>query len=146
MHLGLIAAGVGPGDVVLTTPLTFCSTVHVIEHQGARPVLVDVDPDTLNISPAALETAVKQTTDVNEWMRLFALQSLGGIGDSYGFGLEHNLKMYQRPSAWCSSGAQTLVRFHPVSGALQTAFAGAVTTSMRRLALATQMRRSCDFT
>jgi dTDP-4-amino-4,6-dideoxygalactose transaminase len=60
LHLGLIAAGVGPGDVVLTTPLTFCSTVHVIEHQGARPVLVDVDPDSLNISPAGVARAVAE--------------------------------------------------------------------------------------
>ncbi|MGY1618357.1 DegT/DnrJ/EryC1/StrS family aminotransferase [Geodermatophilus sp. SYSU D00691] len=60
LHLGLIASGVGPGDVVLTTPLTFCSTVHVVEHQGARPVFVDVDPQTLNISPAALATAVER--------------------------------------------------------------------------------------
>jgi dTDP-4-amino-4,6-dideoxygalactose transaminase len=60
LHLGIIAAGVGPGDVVLTTPLTFCSTVHVIEHQGARPLLVDVDPDSLNISPAGVARAVAE--------------------------------------------------------------------------------------
>jgi dTDP-4-amino-4,6-dideoxygalactose transaminase len=54
LHLGLLAAGVGEGDVVLTTPLTFCSTVHVIEHLRARPVLVDVDPVTLNLSPERL--------------------------------------------------------------------------------------------
>jgi dTDP-4-amino-4,6-dideoxygalactose transaminase len=60
LHLALIAAGVGKGDVVLTTPLTFCSTAHVIEHQGARPVLVDVDPDTLNISPLALAETVRE--------------------------------------------------------------------------------------
>jgi dTDP-4-amino-4,6-dideoxygalactose transaminase len=58
LHLALIAAGVGAGDVVLTTPLTFCSTVHVIEHVGARPVLVDVDGDSLNISPQRLRSAI----------------------------------------------------------------------------------------
>jgi dTDP-4-amino-4,6-dideoxygalactose transaminase len=58
LHLGLIGAGVSPGDTVVTTPLTFCSTVHVIEHLGARPVLVDVDPASLNISPAELAAAV----------------------------------------------------------------------------------------
>jgi dTDP-4-amino-4,6-dideoxygalactose transaminase len=60
LHLALIAAGVGPGDVVLTTPLTFCATAHVIEHQGARPVLVDVDPESLNISPKRLTEAIGQ--------------------------------------------------------------------------------------
>lgn len=51
MHVGLAAAGIGPGDRVVTTPMTFSSTAHVIEHLGATPVFVDVDPQTLNISP-----------------------------------------------------------------------------------------------
>jgi dTDP-4-amino-4,6-dideoxygalactose transaminase len=55
MLVGLAALGVGPGDQVVTTPMTFCSTVHVIEHLGARPILVDVEPDTLNIDPQAVE-------------------------------------------------------------------------------------------
>jgi len=55
MLVGLAALGVGPGDQVITTPMTFCSTVHVIEHLGARPVLVDVEADTLNIDPQAVE-------------------------------------------------------------------------------------------
>jgi dTDP-4-amino-4,6-dideoxygalactose transaminase len=59
LHTGLCSLGVGPGDLVFTTPLTFCSTVHVIEHLGARPVLVDVQRDTLNIDPDKLRTAVR---------------------------------------------------------------------------------------
>jgi dTDP-4-amino-4,6-dideoxygalactose transaminase len=58
LHLALVAMGVGPGDRVFTTPLTFCSTVHVIEHVGARPVLIDVQPDTLNLDPRGLAAAV----------------------------------------------------------------------------------------
>jgi dTDP-4-amino-4,6-dideoxygalactose transaminase len=49
---------VSPGDVVITTPYTFCSTAHVIEQVGARPLLVDVEPDTLNIDVSALTAAV----------------------------------------------------------------------------------------
>ena len=60
MLVGLAALGLGPGDTVITTAMTFCSTVHVIEHLGARPVLVDVDPETLNIDPQAIEKAVTQ--------------------------------------------------------------------------------------
>src|SRR5207248_2962186 len=45
MHLALAALGIGDGDAVVTTTMTFASTVHVIEHQRARPVLVDVEPD-----------------------------------------------------------------------------------------------------
>jgi dTDP-4-amino-4,6-dideoxygalactose transaminase len=60
MHLALVATGIGPGDRVFTSPMTFCSTVHVIEHVGARPVLVDVEPDTLNLDPAGLSDAATE--------------------------------------------------------------------------------------
>jgi len=58
----LDALGIGPGDEVITTPMTFCSTVNVIEQVGARPVLVDVEPDTLNIDPDKVEDAVTTKT------------------------------------------------------------------------------------
>lgn len=58
LHVSLAALGIGRGDAVMTTPMTFCSTVHVIEHVGARPVLVDVEPDTLNIDPENLRKAL----------------------------------------------------------------------------------------
>ena len=59
LHLALISLGIGPGDAVLTTPMTFCSGVHVIEQVGARPVLLDVEPDTLNIDPAKVKEAIE---------------------------------------------------------------------------------------
>ena len=62
MLVGLAALGIGPGDEVITTPMTFCSTVHVIEHLGARPVLVDVESDTLNIDPGQVARAVTPRT------------------------------------------------------------------------------------
>jgi len=51
LHLSMVAAGVGPGDEVITTALTFCATVNAIIHTGATPVLVDVDPVTMNMNP-----------------------------------------------------------------------------------------------
>lgn len=54
LELGLKVLGVGPGTVVVTTPMTFCATVNVIEHLGAVPWLVDVDPATGNLDPALL--------------------------------------------------------------------------------------------
>jgi dTDP-4-amino-4,6-dideoxygalactose transaminase len=62
MLVGLAALGIGPGDEVITTTMTFCSTVHVIEHLGARPVLVDVQPDTLDIDPDHVARAVTART------------------------------------------------------------------------------------
>ena len=59
LHIALAALGIGSGDCVITTPMTFCSSVHVIEHVGAKPILVDVEPDTLNIDPARIEEALK---------------------------------------------------------------------------------------
>lgn len=56
------AAGDGRDDEVITTPMTFAASVNVIEHVGARPVLVDVEPDTLNISPEQVEAAVTPRT------------------------------------------------------------------------------------
>lgn len=62
LHVGLVAMGVGPGDEVITTPMTFCASVNVIEHVGARPVLVDLEPDTLTLSPELVERAITPRT------------------------------------------------------------------------------------
>lgn len=64
LHTALATLGVGPGDEVITTPMTFAASVNVVEHVGAKPVLVDVEPDTLNISPAAVERAIGKKTKV----------------------------------------------------------------------------------
>jgi dTDP-4-amino-4,6-dideoxygalactose transaminase len=55
LHLSLLAAGVGPGDEVVTTPFTFVATLNAIEHTGARAILVDIDESTLNLMPQTVE-------------------------------------------------------------------------------------------
>ncbi len=62
LHLGMVAAGVGPGDEVITTPMTFCATANAIIHTGATPVFADCQADTMNIDPAAIEAAVTSRT------------------------------------------------------------------------------------
>jgi dTDP-4-amino-4,6-dideoxygalactose transaminase len=62
LHLALLACGIGPGDEVITVPFTFVATIAAIEYTGARPVLIDVDPQTLTMDPAWLEAAISPRT------------------------------------------------------------------------------------
>jgi len=62
LHLSLVALGVGPGDEVITTPITWPATANVIVHAGATPVFVDVKDDDLNIDPALAAAAVTERT------------------------------------------------------------------------------------
>lgn len=62
LHLALLAAGVGPGDEVVTVPYTFVATVAAIEYAGAKPVLVDIEPDYWTMDPAKLEAAITPRT------------------------------------------------------------------------------------
>jgi dTDP-4-amino-4,6-dideoxygalactose transaminase len=62
LHLALLAAGVGRGDEVITTPFTFIASVSAIDYTGARPVFVDIDPDSFTIDPAKIEAAITPRT------------------------------------------------------------------------------------
>jgi dTDP-4-amino-4,6-dideoxygalactose transaminase len=62
LHLALEAAGIGPGDEVITTAMTFVATTAAILYAGAKPVLVDIDPDSLALDPARIEAAITPRT------------------------------------------------------------------------------------
>jgi dTDP-4-amino-4,6-dideoxygalactose transaminase len=62
LHVSLLTAGIGPGDEVVTTPLTFCATANVIVHTGATPVFADADPTSFNLTPAAASHALTPRT------------------------------------------------------------------------------------
>lgn len=62
LHLSMLALGIGPGDEVIVPTLTFAATANVVEHVGGSVVLVDVEPDTLCIDPAAVEAALTDRT------------------------------------------------------------------------------------
>lgn len=60
LHLALSSLGIGPGDEVITTPVTFPATANVVVHQGAKPVFVDVEPETLNIDAGQIENRLTE--------------------------------------------------------------------------------------
>ncbi len=62
LHLAMVVSGVGEGDEVVTTPMTFCATANAIIHTGATPVFVDCQRDTMNIAPDAIEAAITPRT------------------------------------------------------------------------------------
>lgn len=62
LHLALLAAGIGPGDEVITVPFTFVATTAAVYYTGARPVFVDIDPLTCTMDPAQVEAAITERT------------------------------------------------------------------------------------
>jgi len=62
LHVSMVAADLEPGSEVITTPLTFCATANAIVHAGLKPVLADIDPNSCNIDPNAIEAAITPRT------------------------------------------------------------------------------------
>ena len=62
LHLALLAAGIGPGDEVITVPFTFVATAAAIVYSGAKPVFVDIEPETYTMDPSAIERAITRRT------------------------------------------------------------------------------------
>lgn len=71
LHLALRAAGIGEGDEVITSAFTFIATAEAIAYVGAKPVFVDIDPRTFNITPAAIEAAITVKTKAVMPVHLF---------------------------------------------------------------------------
>ena len=62
LHLALLAAGIGPGDEVITTPFTFVATVAAIRYTGARPIFVDIDPESYTLDVAQIDSRITART------------------------------------------------------------------------------------
>lgn len=75
LHLSMLAAGISPGDEVVTTPMTFLSSSNAIVYAGGTPVFVDVDPATANIDPAAVEAAITPRTRAIVAVDLYGLMA-----------------------------------------------------------------------
>ncbi len=141
LHLALLAAGVGPGDEVITTALTFAATANVIVHTGAVPVLVDVVRETMNIDPQRVEEAVTSRTKcvipVHFAGRPCDMDAIGEVARRHGLVVvedaAHAVETVWRGRKVGSISPLTCFSFY-VTKNLTTAEGGMVTTGDDRLA------------
>jgi dTDP-4-amino-4,6-dideoxygalactose transaminase len=88
LHLSLIACGIGKGDEVITTPMSFCATANAVAHAGAVPVFVDAERETGNIDASLIEKAVTEKTKgiipVHLYGQMCDMKKISGIAGKYG--------------------------------------------------------------
>jgi perosamine synthetase len=145
LHGAAFAAGLGPGDQAITTPMTFCATANCILYQGATPVFADVSPDTLNLDPAEVSrkiasrasSRVKAIIAVDYAGHPAALDELAELANESGAVLIedacHALGADFRGKRVGGIAAMTVFSFHPVKH-LTTGEGGMVATNDARLA------------
>jgi len=141
LHGAAFAAGVGPGDEVVTTPLTFCATANCVLYQGATPVFADVADDTLNLDPRKVAKKISPCTKaiiaVDYAGHPAALDELRRIAEKTGAVLIedacHALGAEFHGKRVGSLADMTVFSFHPVKH-LTTGEGGMVTTDSPRLA------------
>lgn len=101
LHLSLVAMGIGPGDEVITTAMTFIATATAIVHAGATPVLVDVEPETGNIDPELVERAITPRTKAIIAVHLYG--SMADMGRLREIADRHGLRLIE-DAAHCVEG------------------------------------------
>ncbi|MEW6108438.1 MAG: DegT/DnrJ/EryC1/StrS family aminotransferase [Nitrospirota bacterium] len=93
LHLSLIALNIGPGDEVITTPMSFCATSNAVMHAGAKPVFVDVERETGNLNAALIESAITEKTKailpVHIYGQMCDMRKIREVAD------KHNLKIIE---------------------------------------------------
>ncbi len=137
LHLALLAAGVGPGHEVITVPFTFVASVAAIIYTGARPVLIDIDPSSFNIDPAAIEAAITPRTKAIMPVHLYGqpadMDPITEIAQGHGLVViedaaqAHGAKYKGRPVG--SIGDLACFSFYPGKNLGAYGEGGAVTTS-----------------
>lgn len=122
LHIAALAAGVGEGDEVITTPITFAASANCALYCGARPVFADIDPETYNIDPKKVEAAVTERTKavvaVDYTGQSVALDPLKEICEKHGLTLiedgAHVIGTKYKGRANGSIADMTTFSFHPV--------------------------------
>jgi dTDP-4-amino-4,6-dideoxygalactose transaminase len=149
LHLALLAADIGPGDEVITTPFTFVATVAAIRYAGATPVFVDIEPDYFTIDPAKIESAVTprtraiipvhlygQPADMNPILEIARTRGLTVIEDA---AQAHGSEYHGRR---CGSLAEIAAfSFYPGKNLGAYGEGGAITTTRRNLAATCRVLR-----
>ena len=136
LHLCMHLAGVGPGDEVITSPYSFVASANCVIYEGATPVFADVDPQTYNLAPAAVEAAVTSRTRAVVAVDIFGypseLDPLRAICDRHGLALIEDaceaLGARYKGRLLGSHGHPTVFAFYP-NKQITTGEGGAVTTA-----------------
>jgi perosamine synthetase len=135
LHLLCIAAGVGPGDEVITSPYSFVASANCALYEGATPIFADVDPRTLNLDPSAVEAAVSERTRAVVAVDIYGypceLDELRAICDRHGLRLIQDaceaLGARYRGALVGSQGPSAVFAFYP-NKQITTGEGGMVTT------------------
>lgn len=149
LHLALLAAGVGPGDEVITVPHTFVATVAAVLYVGAKPILVDIDPVTLTMDPSKIESAISPRTKVILPVHLYGqaadMKAILSVAKRHGLMViedaaqAHGAEYSGRPVG--SLGDMGCFSFYPSKNLGANGEGGAITTSSRALAERVRMLR-----
>ncbi|HEV2397073.1 MAG TPA: DegT/DnrJ/EryC1/StrS family aminotransferase [Candidatus Sulfotelmatobacter sp.] len=149
LHLALLAAGVGPEDEVITVPFTFVASVAAVLYAGARPVLVDIDPCSFTMDPAAIEKAISPRTKVILPVHLYGqpadMDPIMAVARKHGLVViedaaqAHGAHYKDRPVG--SIGDMACFSFYPGKNLGAYGEGGAVTTSNAKYASTIRMLR-----
>lgn len=140
LHIAALAAGIGPGDEVITTPITFAASANCALYCGARPVFADINPHTYNIDPASIQAHItprtKAVVAVDFTGQAVELDEIRAICRKYGLILiedaAHSVGTRYKGQPVGSLADMTTFSFHPVK-TVTAGEGGAVTTNSKEL-------------
>ena len=141
LHCACLAAGVGPGDEVITTPITFAASANCALYCGAKPVFADINPKTYNIDPAKIEEKITKKTKavvaVDYTGQVVEMDKIRAICDKYNLTLiedaAHSIgSNYKGKKVGNLAADMTCFSFHPVK-TITSCEGGAILTNNKEL-------------